>query len=626
MNLSLKAKLNALTTATLTLGGILLSGTIYNNSVSNIEKNLSEQLDTIGTSYSTYLDTWIESKATTISSYPDGLTSKEVEVAHIRQVKDSGEFENVFLADSHGNQINANGVILPQGNDDPRLWSWHINAMKSDGVVIEKPTIAAATNSPVVSIAMRTETSEGPKVIGADFALTEVLESINELQLPGDGELFITYDDETVFMDSSMSLMNKPLHHFDKNLDQSLLSESTNKLTNVNFESGEFYMLSTFLENQSMYVVSVVKRDAVMESVYSELYMIGFVLISVIIGYSLVFNVIASRIFAPLVSVTEALKDIAQGGGDLTKEIDVSSSDEAGELAKSFNLFVKGQRELVSDVFNQANELRAQSEQGVVRANEFVSILGVQEQKVTHVATAMEQMTAATVEIASHTVHASTSVDSSTKAVLEGNHKVSDTKNSIEKLASELENSKCSMDKLNEHASKITEVSSAITEISEQTNLLALNAAIEAARAGEQGKGFAVVADEVRGLANRTKESAQEIQATIETLQTATNEAVGMITNSVRLAEKSTEDANDASNSLSLITESMEQITSMTSQIATAAEEQSQVTQEVLVNMKDMKSDTDSLTEKSEAAELQMLTIKSQGESLSTMMATFKLK
>ncbi|MGL5048272.1 MAG: methyl-accepting chemotaxis protein, partial [Shewanella sp.] len=272
-----------------------------------------------------------------------------------------------------------------------------------------------------------------------------------------------------------------------------------------------------------------------------------------------------------------------------------------------------------------ANELDADAERSLATTQTSVAELQRQQQEVAMVATAVTEMASATNEIAANAENTATAAQQSAASSLQGKELVNKTRNSINSLADEVTQATDVIGDLSRHAKSISSILATIQGIAEQTNLLALNAAIEAARAGEQGRGFAVVADEVRVLSRRTQDSTQEVHTTIETLQRTTARAVSLMESSQALAGHSVEDANAAAKALEEITQAVNVISDMAGQIATAAEEQTQVTGEITQNTVAIKDVTDEITASAMADLAQARGLKARANDLNAQVATFIL-
>jgi len=298
-------------------------------------------------------------------------------------------------------------------------------------------------------------------------------------------------------------------------------------------------------------------------------------------------------IVSPLTDLALKMQDISGGDGDLTVRIKTKGQNEFAWVAYSFNTFVKkiattvksisSTSEQIATASHELASISEQTEHGVIR----------QLAETTQVATAMEEMTATVQEVARNAVNASDAAVKADQESNDGKQIVSQTVDGINRLANEVENAASVIHELENDSNSIGEVLSVIQGIAEQTNLLALNAAIEAARAGEQGRGFAVVADEVRTLASRTQNSTLEIQQTIERLQSRAKQAVTVMENGKKQATSSVEQAASAGESINTISERIDIISDMNNQIAGAAEEQTAVAEEINRNINNISAVSD---------------------------------
>ncbi|MGO3229265.1 MAG: methyl-accepting chemotaxis protein [Oceanisphaera sp.] len=311
---------------------------------------------------------------------------------------------------------------------------------------------------------------------------------------------------------------------------------------------------------------------------------------------------VVRSIITPLNLAVKAMHDIANGDGDLTRRLVVSGKDEISQLASAFNSFADQVQNLVKRVFTSSrtmNEASIELSQIMVEAEQ-----GVERQKSEsdQVATAMNEMTATAQDVASNAGEASHAANNASTQVMDAQGLLHQTQDVIAGLSEQVKEGVKVIEELGTDSSRIDSVLEVIQGIAEQTNLLALNAAIEAARAGEAGRGFAVVADEVRTLASRTQQSIQEIQQTIEVLQGGAKNAVTIIGVISERSDATVSETTQMNDALQRVTDAVSTITEMNIQIASAAEEQTSVSELINQNVHEIVNITEVTSEGTQRA------------------------
>ncbi|CAB5527049.1 H3 [Pseudomonas putida] len=372
--------------------------------------------------------------------------------------------------------------------------------------------------------------------------------------------------------------------------------------------------------SDQLYQIQLDRRDS--ESAQARSLQTIATLLALLVGVLAAF-LITRQITRPLRETLDVVEKIANG--DLTQNLRVTRRDELGALQQgiarmgtTLRELITGIRDGVTQIASAAEELSAVTEQTSAGANS-------QKVETDQVATAMHEMAATVQEVARNAEqasHAATGADQEARA---GDRVVGEAINQIERLASEVHRSTEAMSLLQQESQKIGSVMDVIKSVAEQTNLLALNAAIEAARAGEAGRGFAVVADEVRGLAQRTQQSTEEIEGLVASLQNGTQQVADVMNDSRSLTDSSVELARKAGASLENITRTVSNIQSMNQQIAAAAEQQSAVAEEIsrsILNVRDVSEQTATASDETAASSVELARL---GGHLQTLVSQFRV-
>jgi methyl-accepting chemotaxis protein len=348
--------------------------------------------------------------------------------------------------------------------------------------------------------------------------------------------------------------------------------------------------------------------------------LMGILALSILLAW-----LVSRTVTGPIRAVVDTIRDIAQGEGDLTRRLPILGKNEIGELSEWFNTFIGKLHGIINQVSGSSMQLASSSLQLQQTTKEMTDSIAQLSSQSTSLATAGEEMSATSGDIANNCHHAAGNAGGATQKATQGAAVVGQSISVMTSIAERVQNAASTVGALGIRSEQIGAIIGTIEDIADQTNLLALNAAIEAARAGEQGRGFAVVADEVRALAERTTRATKEIGEMIKAIQKETKDAVTSMEQSVTQVEQGTSHAAESGRSLQEILDIINDVTEQISQIATAAEEQTATTREIssnVMNLNDLAQQNDhALHETAIAAN----DVSRQAEELRELVGQFRL-
>lgn len=544
-----------------------------------IRTDLQAQMQALSSSVSSNIAQWLNDRMRIIQSTANNYNAEDdisAALKKVQQSKGAGDFKNVYYGLTDGTFILDDTSIDLPDDYDARTRPWYQLALEEDQPTYTKPYIDVTTNELTISavVPMR-DNGRLLGVAGGDMMLDTISAIVNNVDFMGLGYAFL--------VDNKGSILSHPnTKQVDSNISEYLgkgaqISTDFNSYSVNGKDSLVSFQKVKGIEGVNWYLAVVIDEDKAFADVESFGWSALVYLIIGIAAVVLLLSWLLKLLLRPLARLNDAVTDMARGEGDLTQRLPVESDDEFGRLSKRMNEFVEKIQSAISEVKHASEQLETNVRAMASANQESVSLGGEQANRTSTIATAINELGASAGEISGSAATASERASVANKKSGDARDALRLNMDQIEQLSQHMKASAEAIHQLDENTENIGHILEVIKGITEQTNLLALNAAIEAARAGEAGRGFAVVADEVRNLAQRTADSANEIESMIEKVRQGTKGVVGVIRESEKTSEQCVESAQTSTQHMAEIDGIIEEIDDVNHSVASATEQQSKV-------------------------------------------------
>lgn len=511
-------------------------------------------------------------------------------------------------------------------NYDPRTRPWYKTAMANPGKTLRTEAYYWAADDVVLVSTVRSfnnQLGSNAGVVNIDVSLKQLTDLVKQIRLGESGYLMLMEANNTVLVDPS-----DPAHNFKKLSDlgdgYQQLAEAGKGLVEVQLAGEDYMALVWPSQALGWRFVGLVKASEVMAGATRLTWLIGAIAVVCALLFAMAGAWFAGLMVKPIRGVASGLESIAQGEGDLTARLEVRGQDETAQLAGWFNQFLEAIRTLIQRIGQAAGQIHSSSGSATEVSAEMADVASRQREAVDMVSTAFHEMVATSNEVARSCSQAADSADNGQRQAHTGQQQIDAAVSNVGRLSQEIGHSAESMQQLEQDSNDIQSILGTIRSIAEQTNLLALNAAIEAARAGEQGRGFAVVADEVRALAKRTSDSTGEIDALLGNLARRTHQMGKQMHASLEVSQETVVSINEARASFELIRESVDVIRDMNTQIATAAEEQHQVAEDINRHISQIHGDAQLVASLAESTRQDAQNLTALSQTLNQLVSRFR--
>ncbi|KVX02559.1 methyl-accepting chemotaxis protein [Shewanella frigidimarina] len=525
---------------------------------------------------------------------------EKIVIAELNSIKNQYDLAQASYADRETAAYYNQDGFLRILNQQQDAWFFDYRDSKQERML----NVFTEPSNGDVKLYINYQQPDGRGLVGLAKSLDDMVKLLASFKIEDSGFVYLvdTKGDVKLHQDTSKIGKSKLSNLYPNANTNQLLNKSDFNLVKADVDGQQMLIASSYIKSMDWYLVAQVPEAEVFALLQESAYQILLWTILIAAVFIAISIAVAGSVSRPIAHIAELFRNIGEGEGDLRQRLPVNGDDEIAQLARGFNSFISKIQDTVVEVAKTSEQLGLSALDVSNQSNQTLADSQLQKDRTIMVVTAINEMGATVNEIASNAAQAAvTARDADTESV-DGQKVVTRARSTINQLSKDVEQVGEVIESLATHTKSIGSILDVIRAISEQTNLLALNAAIEAARAGEAGRGFAVVADEVRNLASRTAASTNEVQNMIDKLQSETSRAVSAMEQSRSRSHEGVAAVDEASQSLSGISERIALISDMNIQVAAATEEQSTVVEDINRNVTEINDITQRTADTAHAA------------------------
>ncbi|WP_235963260.1 methyl-accepting chemotaxis protein [Marinomonas colpomeniae] len=534
-------------------------------------------------------------------------------------------FVYVYMGDLAGGYLEWPGTY-EYSEFKTETQSWYINSLKAPGDILLNDAYYWEPDDAVYLSVIRTyqKANETGGMVSIDVSIKTLTEMALQTKLGELGSLMVIENTGAILVDALHEENNfKKISEIEGDAYQQI-DKTTEGLIHFNLDGEDYYANVYTSPNLKWKFVGLMPASEIYASTNELIKTTAIVCILLLMVFGVVAYLMAKNLITPIQSVSNHLRTLAEGEGDLTSKIEIQTNDETGLLSNWFNQFIESTRKLILGIKLSSIEMDKVTAETSVKAREVAESAANQLQSIELIEEAGQQMLIASNEAAQSCTHSAEFSEKGLETTIAGKKLLNSSAEGVNRLGRRLKESNMIIIELEKETSNINQILSTIEAIAEQTNLLALNAAIEAARAGEHGRGFAVVADEVRTLAGRTQESTEQISGILGLLGSKTKETSDSMELSLSESETAISLSDQALKAFEQIEEVVQQMRDMTTQTAASAEEQRAVTEGVNDNIRTISESAHNVSTISDDVAKLCQKQDQLGRELSTMVVRFR--